>query len=43
MAVNALPGDSDAPFGGFKQSGIGREFGRYGIDEYLEYTSVFSS
>jgi aldehyde dehydrogenase (NAD+) len=43
VAVNAPPADSDAPFGGFKQSGIGREFGRYGIDEYLEYTSVFSS
>jgi succinate-semialdehyde dehydrogenase/glutarate-semialdehyde dehydrogenase len=25
-----------APFGGIKQSGIGREGSRYGIDEYLE-------
>ncbi len=25
-----------APFGGMKQSGIGREGSRYGIDEYLE-------
>ena len=24
------------PFGGFKQSGIGREGSKYGIDEYLE-------
>ena len=26
-----------APFGGFKQSGIGREGSRHGIDDYLEY------
>jgi aldehyde dehydrogenase (NAD+) len=31
----------DAPFGGFKQSGIGREFGRYGLQAYLETQAVF--
>ncbi|MGD9250389.1 MAG: aldehyde dehydrogenase family protein [Desulfobacterales bacterium] len=25
-----------APFGGMKQSGIGREGSKYGLDEYLE-------
>ncbi|KHM98790.1 Succinate-semialdehyde dehydrogenase, mitochondrial [Glycine soja] len=25
-----------APFGGFKQSGLGREGSKYGMDEYLE-------
>ncbi len=29
-----------APFGGYKQSGNGREFGKYGFDEYLEVKSL---
>lgn len=31
-----LVSDASAPFGGVKQSGVGREGGRYGMDEYLE-------
>jgi aldehyde dehydrogenase (NAD+) len=31
-----------APIGGFKQSGFGREFGVYGIEEYLETQSIFA-
>ena len=30
----------DAPFGGFKHSGIGREAGQEGIHEFLEVKSV---
>ncbi|MEO5933650.1 MAG: aldehyde dehydrogenase family protein [Duganella sp.] len=34
--INGVHDDLIAPFGGFKQSGIGREFGPYGLDAYLE-------
>ncbi len=32
--------DAAAPFGGFKQSGIGREMGEYGLHEYSEVKTV---
>merc|ERR1712100_369304 len=32
--------DAATPFGGFKQSGIGRELGEYGLQNYLEVKSV---
>jgi acyl-CoA reductase-like NAD-dependent aldehyde dehydrogenase len=34
------PVDPAAPFGGFKQSGHGREAGLYGLEEFLEYKSL---
>ncbi|CDG83390.1 aldehyde dehydrogenase family protein [Janthinobacterium agaricidamnosum] len=40
--VYDLLDDAGAPAGGFKQSGIGREFGVYGIGEYLEPQSIFA-
>jgi acyl-CoA reductase-like NAD-dependent aldehyde dehydrogenase len=35
--------DTSAPFGGFKQSGIGREFGSEGLSEYVELQSTVSA
>jgi succinate-semialdehyde dehydrogenase/glutarate-semialdehyde dehydrogenase len=39
-ANDALPSTAQAPFGGVKQSGLGREGGSMGIDEYLEIKYV---
>ncbi len=38
--VNAGGLDFNSPFGGYKQSGNGREFGRFGMHEFLETKSV---
>jgi len=39
--INNAPLDASAPFGGYKQSGNGREWGAYGIEEYLEIKSIY--
>ncbi|WP_257349853.1 aldehyde dehydrogenase family protein [Pseudalkalibacillus decolorationis] len=40
ITVNKAKPDFSAPFGGFKQSGIGREWGNFGIEEYLEPKAI---
>ena len=41
VGVNdGLPSTAQAPFGGFKESGIGREGGHHGLEEFLEIKYV---
>ena len=39
--LNGAPLDPKAPFGGYKESGIGREWGHYGFDDFLEVKSIY--
>jgi len=38
--INGGPFNGNAPFGGYKQSGNGRENGRYGLEEFLEFKAM---
>ena len=38
--INYPMGDTAAPFGGYKQSGNGREYGKWGMEEFLETKAV---
>ena len=40
VQINGATFNPIAPFGGFKQSGHGREYGRFGIEEFLEVKSI---
>lgn len=40
ICINGISHDSKTPFGGFKQSGIGREYGVFGLEEYLEPKAI---
>jgi aldehyde dehydrogenase (NAD+) len=41
--INGAPFDRSLPFGGYKQSGNGREFGVFGLEEYLEVKAILGS
>ena len=43
VVINGAPHDPAAPFGGFKQSGIGREYGVFGLQAYLEPKAILGS
>jgi aldehyde dehydrogenase (NAD+) len=40
VVINGMTDDPQAPWGGFKFSGIGREYGRYGIEAFLETRAI---
>jgi aldehyde dehydrogenase (NAD+) len=40
VTINGSPFSFDGPFGGYKDSGAGREYGAVGLGEYLEYKTI---
>jgi acyl-CoA reductase-like NAD-dependent aldehyde dehydrogenase len=40
VEINGGPFNLYAPFGGYKQSGNGRELGKYGLEDFLEYKAM---
>jgi aldehyde dehydrogenase (NAD+) len=43
VAINGMLDDQQAPFGGFKHSGVGREFGTFGIESFLEPRAILEA
>ena len=43
VVINGMTDDSQAPWGGFKYSGIGREYGQYGIQAFLETRAILEA
>ncbi|HTC91874.1 MAG TPA: aldehyde dehydrogenase family protein [Terriglobales bacterium] len=43
VVINNMTDDPDAPWGGFKFSGVGREYGRYGIEAFLEPKAILGA
>ena len=43
IVINGMIDDPDAPWGGFKFSGVGREYGQYGMEAFVETRAILES
>ena len=43
VVINGMTDDPQAPWGGFKYSGVGREYGRYGIEAFVETRAILDA
>jgi aldehyde dehydrogenase (NAD+) len=43
VVINGMTDDPQAPWGGFKYSGVGREYARYGAEAFLETRAILES
>jgi aldehyde dehydrogenase (NAD+) len=43
VVINGMADDPQAPWGGFKFSSVGREYGRYGIEAFLETRAILDA
>jgi aldehyde dehydrogenase (NAD+) len=43
VVINGMMDDPQAPWGGFKFSGVGREYGQYGIEAFLETRAILQA
>jgi aldehyde dehydrogenase (NAD+) len=43
IVINGMTDDPQAPWGGFKYSGVGREYGQYGIEAFVETRAILET
>jgi aldehyde dehydrogenase (NAD+) len=43
VVINGMTDDPQAPWGGFKFSGVGREYGQYGIEAFVETRAILEA